>query len=93
MKYKTFEDIEFHYHHDGQHSVITFDNGYGVTVSKDNASSLGGEMGLYQLITINKKLDAIFNTPICKGPIGFLTEEEITEIMIEVQNLPEKDIL
>ncbi len=92
MSYKTFKDIEFHYHHDGQHSVMSFDNRYGVSVSRDNASSLGGEMGLYQLVVIDERLNVIFDMPICKAPIGFLTEDEVTEIMIEIQNLPTKII-
>jgi len=88
MTYKTFNDIEFHYHHDGQHSIIRFENNYLVSVVRAFASSLGAEQSLYEISILNDKMTFDFDNPFCKKPIGFLTEEEVTEIMIEVQNLP-----
>ena len=91
MTYKTFNDIEFHYHHDGQHSIIRFENNYLVSVVRAFASSLGAEQGLYELSILNDDMTLDFDNPISKKPIGFLTEEEVTEIMIEIQNLPTPD--
>lgn len=87
MIYKTFNDIEFHYHHDGQHSIIRFENNYLVSVVRAFPSSLGSEQGLYELSILNDNMTFDFDNPISKKPIGFLTEEEVTEIMIEIQNL------
>ena len=91
MTYKTFDDIEFHYHHDGQHSIIKFDNNYRASISKSFASSLGAEQGLYEIVILDERLAVDFDNPICKKSIGYLTEEEVTEIMIEIQNLPNKE--
>lgn len=88
MTYKTFDDIEFHYHRDGQHSIIKFDNNYGASVVRSFASSLGAEQGLYEIVVLDEKMNVTYETPICNRAIGFLTEEEVTEIMIEIQNLP-----
>lgn len=90
MTYKTFDDIEFHYNHDGQHSIIKFDNDYYVSVVRSFATSLGAEQGLYEIVILDEKYAVDFDNPICKKSIGFLTEEEVTEIMIEIQNLPNK---
>jgi len=88
MIYKTFNDIEFHYHHNGQHSIIRFENNYLVSVVRAFQSSIGAEQGLYELSILNDDMTFDFDNPISKKPIGFLTEEEVTEIMIEIQNLP-----
>lgn len=93
MTYKTFNDIEFHYHHDGQHSIMKFDNDYYASVVRAFPSSLGSEQGLYEITVLDSKYTPDFNNPICKRPIGFLTEEEVTEIMIEIQNLPKKQLI
>ena len=87
MTYKTFNDIEFHYQDVGQHSIIRFENNYLVSVVRAFPSSLGAEQGLYELSILNDNMTFDFDNPICKKPIGFLTEEEVTEIMIEIQNL------
>lgn len=93
MTYKTFNDIEFHYHHDGQHSIMKFDNDYYASVVRAFPSSLGSEQGLYEITVLDSKYAPDFNNPICKRPVGFLTEEEVTEIMIEIQNLPKKQLI
>lgn len=92
MSYKTFKDIEFTYDRDGQYSMLMFENRWGVSVTRTFACSLGAEQGLYELVTLDLNTNVVYNTPL-KGPIGFLTEDEVTELMIEVQNLPKKDVI
>ena len=77
---KTFEDLEFGPHPNGfggKRAVMEFDNGHRISV-------VGGSMGLYG--------DGVRTFEIwrsCDGDVkGHLTPEEITEEMIELQNLP-----
>lgn len=90
MSYKTFNDIEFIFDKDGQTSIMMFENNWGVSVTKTFACSLGAEQGLYDFVTLDLNSNVVYNTPL-KGPIGFLTEDEVTELMIEVQNFIKKD--
>ena len=92
MSYKTFKDIEFTSDRDGQYSMLMFENEWGVSVTRSFAMSLGAEQGLYELVTLDENRNVVYNTPV-KGPIGFLTEEEVTELMKEIQDFPKKQII
>lgn len=85
---KTFKDLEFRPHRDvdGLHSVMMFDNGYGVSVIK-TPFSYGGKMGLYELAVLDSGEDITYNTPVTNDVLGHLSEEEVTKYMIEVQKL------
>lgn len=71
---------------DGTHSVMMFDNGYGVSVIK-TPFSYGGKMGLYELAVLDSGEDITYNTPVTNDVLGHLSEEEVTKYMIEVQKL------
>jgi hypothetical protein len=88
MKMKTFEDLKFRPHRnaDGIHSVMMFDNGYGVSVIK-TPFSYGGKMGLYELAVLDSGDDITYKTPVTNDVLGHLSEEEVTKYMIEVQKL------
>lgn len=77
--YKTFEDLKFYPHRNGmggKQAIMNFDNGHRISV-------VGGGMGLYG--------DGITTFEIwrsCDGDVkGHLTKEEVTEEMVELQNL------
>jgi hypothetical protein len=42
-------------------------------------------MGLYEIAVIDKDRDVIYNTPISEGVIGYLREEDVTEVMERIQ--------
>ena len=88
LKFKTFEDIEFrpHPYIGGVVSKIMFDNGYGASVVC-NESSYGGQKGLYELGVLDKDGNLTYDTPITSDVVGNLTPEEVTNILIQIQDL------
>lgn len=78
---KTFANLEFTSNEDGSSvAKLKFKNGYEVVVSKGTgtATTIGSP---YQLECIPQ------NANISDDVIGYLTEEEVTEIMYEIQSL------
>jgi hypothetical protein len=76
---KTFKDLKFYPHKSGlggQQAIMKFDNGHRISV-------VGGGIGLYG--------DGINTFEIwrsCDGDVkGYLTPEEVTEEMVELQKL------
>jgi len=97
---KQFKDLEFKPHTAGQgkQAVMFFDNGYGVSVVRFEAMFGGGygsytnnesEWELAILIGNSKGADICYTTPITDDVLGYLEETKVTEIMAEVQKLPE----
>lgn len=86
IDFLTFEDIPFNAFHDGVHGSIMFDNGYGASVVR-HSFSYGGKSGLYELAVLDKNGDLIYDTPITDDVIGYLTPEEVTEVLIKIQDL------
>lgn len=88
---KTFKDLEFKphgFHSDGVVSRIHFQNGYGVSVVRHEAS-YGNELGLYELAVLNNAGELVFDTPITNDVIGWLRPEDVTDVMERIQKLPE----
>lgn len=88
---KKFNDLVFNSHPAGfgKQALIFFDNGFGVSVVK-HPFSLGKKQGLYELAVITGDKDNIslnFSTPITDGLLGYLSENDVTEIMEKVQRL------
>jgi hypothetical protein len=85
---KTFKDLKFkkHPHINGVISRITFDNGYGASVVK-HQYSYGGDKGLYELAVLDKNGDLCYSTPITNDVIGYLREQDVTEVMEKIQQL------
>jgi hypothetical protein len=83
-----FEDLEFDSHPVslGVQAVMTFDNQYGVSVIK-TPYSYGGDSGLYELAVLDSTGRITYDTPITNDVLGYLTEDEVTHYMIEVQKL------
>jgi len=86
---KTFNDLKFkpHPHVDGVISRIVFDNGFGASVVKTDFS-YGGKDGLYELAVIDTKGDITYSTHITDDVVGYLTEQEVTDLLKEIQQLP-----
>ncbi len=88
LNLKTFDDIEFKPHPlgNGIQGVITFDNGYGSSVICHNYS-YGGNDGLYELAVLDKDGKLTYDTPITDDVMGYLTPDDVTEILIQIQDL------
>ena len=90
IKMKTFNDLEFKptksFFHNGITSRIHFQNGYGASVVKHDFS-YGGKEGLYELAVLFEN-EIHYDNPVAEGDVrGYLTEEEVSKLLIELQKL------
>lgn len=91
---KTFKDLNFEqFANDplsrtGKRARIHFDNGYGASVVS-HTYSYGGPQGLYEIAVLRGD-DLVYNTSITDDVIGHLTEDEVTEVLKQIQQLPSK---
>ena len=85
---KTFKDLEFKEHpiNDGVVSRIVFENGYGASVVR-HEYSYGGKDGLYELAVLNTDGELAYDTPITNDVLGYLTDKDVTEVLIKIQQL------
>ena len=85
---KTFKDLQFKQHPsaDGIISRIIFENGYGASVVR-HEYSYGGKDGLYELAVLSNDGELTYDTPITDDVLGYLTTNEVTEILIKIQQL------
>ena len=85
---KQFKDLQFKKHDDlgGVVSRITFDNGYGASVVK-HQYSYGGNDGLYELAVLDKDGELCYDTPITNDVIGYLREQDVSDVMEKIQQL------
>jgi hypothetical protein len=88
---KTFNDLEFEPHRnmDGIMSRITFENGYGASVVKGEYT-YGGKEGLFELAVLGKDGFICYDksiSSITSDVIGYLTEDDVTKLMEQIQNL------
>ena len=86
---KTFNDIVFKTNPMGADFGIVsrteFDNGYEVSVVK-SPYTYGGDKGLYEL-AVFKDGEITYATPITDDVIGYLRPEDVTDVMIKIQQL------
>jgi hypothetical protein len=86
---KTFKDLEFKPHAAGMGGVmsrIEFENGYGASVVK-TPYTYGGDRGLYELAVLDGSGNLTYETPITDDVIGYLREEDVTDVMEKIQKL------
>ena len=69
----------------GVKSYTEFENGYSVSVIKTQYS-YGGNRGLYEM-AIMKDNEIVYDTEITNDVLGHLTPEDVTELMIKIQDL------
>jgi len=85
---KTFNDLVFK--QDIQRGLnaarIMFDNGYGASVVV-GPHTYGGEDGLYELGVLGKDGKLTYDTPVTDDVEGYLTENEVTKLMEQIQKL------
>jgi hypothetical protein len=88
QRMKTFKDLEFKQldsFYNGVQSRIIFENGYGASVVKHDYS-YGGKDGLYEL-AVTKDDDLCYTTPVTSDVEGYLSEDEVTELLKQIQEL------
>ena len=85
---KAFKDLKFETHGlgEGIQSKLSFDNGYGVSVVR-TSWSYGGKDGLYELAVLDEHGNLTYDTPVTNDVIGYLSEDEVSNIMEQVQKL------
>lgn len=75
---------------DGEQNIYKFKNGYGASVVR-NSISYGHEEGLWELgvITFDKNNDfkLCYDTEITNDVIGYLTENQVDEILEKIEKL------
>jgi hypothetical protein len=85
---KTFNDLEFK--QDIQRGLnaarIMFDNGYGASVVV-GPYTYGGEDGLYELAVLDSNGKLTYETPITNDVEGYLTEDDVTKLLEQIQSL------
>ena len=83
---KTFKDLVFKPHSigRGQHAVLEFDNGYGVSVLLGDLFYSNG-IDTYELAVLANDC-VCYDTPITDDVVGHITEDEVTEIMEKLQS-------
>jgi hypothetical protein len=87
---KTFKDLEFQTINDSFYNGVTarihFENGFGASVVKHDFS-YGGKRGLYELAVLFDN-ELHYDNPVAMGDVrGFLTEEVVTELLLQIQKL------
>lgn len=88
-----FSDLDFHPHFNYPDSGIAarhfFPNGYGVSIVKF-PGSYGAELGLYELAVlkgVKEDWGICYDTEITDDVIGYLSEDEVSEVLMQVKNL------
>ena len=95
---KTFDDLVFEKHamaiemesftdrySNATHAKLSFDNGYGVSVIFGDPFYSNG-IDSYELAVL-KDGDVCYNTPITDDVLGYLSKDEVTEVMKNIQGL------
>lgn len=96
MKYKLFQDLEFDANKAGIGGIraeLHFPNNYGISVIR-NQYSYGGNRGLFEAAVLHKDeeghFDCCYDTPITDDVKGWLTKDDVSDMMLEIQFLPKK---
>jgi hypothetical protein len=87
---KTFKDLDFETLTSplmsGKKARIHFDNKFGASVVSHDFS-YGGKEGLYELAVLFED-ELHYENPVAAGDVrGYLTEEEVSDLLIEIQKL------
>lgn len=63
-----------------------FQNGYGASVIR-HEFSYGSSEGLWELAVLDSEGELTYTTPITKDVIGYMTEEEVEQILTKIKEL------
>ena len=88
----TFKNLKFNRTeiNGGIQAIVKFKNNYGASVVK-HEYSYGGKNGLYELAVIqydeSGDWDICYDTPITDDVLGFLSEDDITNYLTQIEQL------
>ena len=88
----TFEDLKFNptQINSGIQAIVKFENNYGASVVK-HRFSYGGAHELYELAVIeydeSGDWDICYDTPITNDVLGYLTEDNVTDYLTQIEQL------
>jgi len=85
---KTFSDLQFGLHPAGQgvQARIQFSNGFGASVVK-TPYSYGGSQGKYELAVLDQDGRMTYSTEVTNDVVGYLSPDEVTEYLRQIQIL------
>jgi hypothetical protein len=88
-----FEDLVFKPHPiaEGEQSVVFFENGYGASIINSEICYCDEDKP-YEIAVLELVPDGFslcYDTPITDDVIGYLTENDVSEILEQIQKLPE----
>lgn len=66
-----------------------FPNAFGASVVK-NAYSYGGDAGLWEVAVLGRDGALNYDTPVTDDVIGYLTDEQVDEVLDQIKALPEE---
>ncbi len=83
-----FKKLKFQQHPRGmgEQCLVQFTNGYGASVVK-GPHTYGGSDGLYELAVFGRNGEITYDTPITNDVLGYLSEEEVSEILNKIKEL------
>ncbi len=86
-----FTDLVFHPRprFAGVQARHTFPNGYEVSVIRGEGT-YGGDEGLYEL-AVGHGGRLVYDTPVTSDVLGYLTEDDVTRHLAEVEALPPRE--
>jgi hypothetical protein len=82
-----FCDLQFKTFLGGVQAKIHFDNGYGASVIR-HGFSYGTESGLYELAVLHEDGTLCYDTPVTDDVLGYLTPDDVTRVLAQIQDLP-----
>jgi hypothetical protein len=71
--------------HNGIQYIATFPNGYGASIVHHDFS-YGNKKGLWELAVL-KDGSICYDTPITNDVLGYLTNEDVNELLIKIEQL------
>jgi len=91
----TFSNLKFTTDELGEQAFHIFDNHYGVSVVR-GPYTYGGRDGLYELAVVymapeDKESQLVYDTPITNDVMGYLTPDNVTDVMAQVEALPPRN--
>jgi hypothetical protein len=83
-----FQELNFQIHPlgIGQQCIVQFPNGYGASIVQGE-HTYGGKDGLYEIAVFGKDGGITYDTPITNDVLGYLSEQEVEKILLDIKNL------
>lgn len=93
--YSTFEDLSFEIHDTfgfGTRAKMFFPNGYGISVITGKYAYTKGpdQFEAAVLKGDSEEWGLTYVTPVTNDVIGYLSPQDVTEVMRQIQDLPEE---